>query len=340
LPELWFGRTIDEIVGFRSLLVRGKHRVHVQKFEQAGKIVEQTRELALAENSVDIELNLTKKPRGFIFMDDDVQPFGPSAPIRDLRVGNARFDNRIEKAYYDTDLRATHAVRELYSRGVMVTKIQRAFSVGAFGVEKNRRLVPTRWSITAVDDILSKDLVEKVKAFPEINEYRIYESYYLDNIFEVLMIPSAWSYEAIEAWYPGTTWNPNGKSTAMFSDYEGNSGRTTYAQIGGCYYSARLAVCEQLVKERRQATVVVLREVRPGYIMPVGVWQVRENVRNAMRQKPFLFKTLHESLKFISGRFEIPLQRWILQSELLKNALFQRKITDFFSNSTRTNDQF
>jgi len=37
-----------------------------------------------------------------------------------------------------------------------------------------------------------------------------------------------------------------------------------------------LAVCDQLVKERRQATVIVLREARPGYIMPVGVWQVRE----------------------------------------------------------------
>jgi hypothetical protein len=332
LPELWFGKTIDEIVGFRSLLIRGKHRVHVQKFEQAGKIVEQTRELALAENSVAVELNLTKKPRGFIFMDDDVQPFGPSAPIRDLRVGNARFDDRIEKAYYDTDLRATQAVLELYNRGVMVTKIQRAFSVGAFGLEKNRRLVPTRWSITAVDDTISKNLVEKVKTFPEINEYRIYESSYLDNIFEVLMIPGTWSYESMEAWYPGTVWNPNGKSTVIFSDYEGNNGRTTYAQIGGCYYSARLAVCEQLVKERRQATVIVLREARPGYIMPVGVWQVRENVRNAMRQKPFLFKTLGESLKFIGGRFEIPLRRWMLQSELLKNALFQKKITDFFSN--------
>jgi len=331
LPEQWFGKPIDEIVGFRSMLIRGKHRVHVQKFNEAGKIMEQTRDLALAETSVDTELNLTKKPRGSIFMDDSVQPFGPSAPIRDLHVGNARFDHRVEKAYYDTDLRATQAVLELYDRGVMVTKIQKAFSVGAFGIEKNRRLVPTRWSITAVDDIVSKSLAEQVKTFPEINEYRVYESVYLDNVFEVLMIPAAWSYESMEAWYPGTVWNPHGRNTAIFSDWEGNDGRTTYAQIGGCYYSARLAVCEQLIKERRQATVIVLREARPGYIMPIGVWQVRENVRNAMRQKPHLFKSLGESLKFISSRFEIPLRRWILQSALLKNALFQKKITDFFS---------
>ncbi|MEM2107981.1 MAG: Nre family DNA repair protein [Candidatus Bathyarchaeia archaeon] len=334
LPEQWFGRSIDEIVGFRSLLIRGKHRVHVEKFEQAGKIAEKTRELALAENSVDLELNLTKKPRGFLFMDDDVQPFGPSAPIRDIRLGNAKFDSRIEKAYYDTDLRATEAVLELYSRGVMVTKIQRAFSVGAFGIEKNRRLVPTRWSITAVDDIISKALIAQVKTFPEISEYRVYESVYLDNVFEVLMIPDAWSYESMEAWYPGTVWNPRGNSTLIFSDWEGRDGRTTYAQIGGCYYSARLAVCEQMVKERRQATVIVLREARPGYIMPVGVWQVRENVRNAMRQAPRLFRSLNEALQFISCRFEIPLRRWVMQSELLKKALFQKKLSDFFSGRT------
>jgi DNA repair protein NreA len=333
LPEQWFGKSMDEIVGFRSLLVRGKHRVNVQEFASAGKIMEQTRELALADDSVDTELNLTKKPRGSIFMDDDVQPFGPSAPIRDLHVGNSRFDHRVEKAYYDTDLKATQAVRELYSRGVLVSKIQKAFSVGAFGVEKKRRLVPTRWSITAVDDIISKSLMEQVKTFPEINEYRVYESVYLDNVFEILMIPAAWSYESMEAWYPGTTWNPNGTEVVIYSDSEGNNGRTTYAQIGGCYYSARLATCELLVKERRQATVIVLREARPGYIMPIGVWQVRENVRNAMRQKPYTFNTLNDSLRFISGRFEIPMQHWIVQGKLIRHALFQKRISDFFSGT-------
>jgi len=331
LPEFWFGKTIDDIVGFRSMLIRGKHRVHVRKFEEAGKIIEKTRELALAVNPVDVELMLKKKPRGFLLLDDEVQPFGPSAPIRDLIVSNARWDRQIGKAYSDTDLKATNAVLEIYSKGVLVTKIQRAFSVGAFGLKKNRRLVPTRWSITAVDSIISKELMKKVKIFPEISEYRVYESRYLDNIFEVLMIPSAWSYEIIEAWHPGTVWNPHGREIFLFSDWEGYDGRTTYAEIGGCYYSARLAVCEQLVKEGRQATVIVLREAHPGYIMPVGVWQVRENVRNAMRQKPFTFNTLDEALKRIASRFQISLQRWIMRSELLKNALFQKKITDFLS---------
>jgi hypothetical protein len=329
LPELWFGRSMDEIVGFRSMLIRGKHRVHVRKFGEAGRIIDKTRELAMAVRPVDMELMLTKKPRGSIFMDDEVQPFGPSAPIRDILLGNTKWDHQVEKAYSDTDLKAKQAVLELHDKGVVLTKIQRAFSVGAFGLEDNRRLVPTRWSITAVDSIISKDLIEKVKTCPEISEYRVYESRYLDNVFEILMIPAQWSYEAMEAWYPGTVWNPKGRETVMFSDWEGHSGRTTYAEIGGCYYAARLAVCDQLVKERRQATAIVLREAHPGYIMPVGVWQVRENVRNAMRQKPYTFNTLEIALQWIATRFEIPMQQWIRRSELLRSMLFQKRITDF-----------
>lgn len=331
LPELWFGKPIEEIVRFRSMLVRGKHRVHVKKFEETGRIMDRTRELALSERSVDTELELKKKPRRRIVLDDEVQPFGPSAPIRDLQVETTRWNHQIEKAYYDTDLLAADAVCELHEKRVYVTKIQRAFSVGAFGIKENRRLVPTRWSITAVDSIISKELMDKIKLLPEINEYRVYESRYLDNQFEVLMIPAAWSYEAMETWYPGTTWNPSGTSAVMFSDWEGYEGRTKYASIGGCYYAARLAVLEQLLKERRQATAIVLREARPGYIMPVGVWQVRENVRNAVKRPPLKFNTLEEALNRIASQFQIPLDYWVQKSKLLQNAIFQKRLTEFFS---------
>ena len=144
------------------------------------------------------------------------------------------------------------------------------------------------------------------------------------------MMPRSWSYEAMEAWYPGTVWNPSSRYVVMFSDWEGFGGRSTYASIGGCYYAARLAVGELLMKERRQASVVVLREAHPGYIMPVGVWQVRENVRNALRQKPLNYNTLNEALTHIANQFQIPIKQWIEKSNLLRNALFQRRITDYF----------
>jgi DNA repair protein NreA len=191
-------------------------------------------------------------------------------------------------------------------------------------------LVPTRWSITAVDSIISKNMMEKIKTFPEINEYRIYESQYLDNRFEILMIPREWSYEAMEAWYPGTAWNPDSSNILLFGDWEGYDGRTTYASIGGCYYAARLAVGELLTKERRQASVLVLREAHAGYIMPVGVWQVRENVRNALRQKPLKFNTLKGALNHLSNKFDIPIGQWIDKSTMLKTSLFQKRLTDYF----------
>lgn len=329
-PESWFGKSIDEIVGFRSMLVRGKHRVHVKKFEESGKIMDQTIDLALSVNPVDVELNLKNKPAAALVLDDQIQPFGPSALVRNMRVSNPKWDHHIQKSYFDDDLKASEAVTTLFQKGTMVTKIQRAFSVGAFGVKDQRRLVPTRWSITAVDSIISKEMMEKIKTFPEINEYRVYESSYLDNQFEIFMMPREWSYEAMEAWYPGTVWNPNGRNILLFGDYEGYDGRTTYASIGGCYYAARLAVGELLMNERRQASVAVLREARPGYIMPVGVWQVRENVRNALRQKPHKYNTLNEALTRIGSQLQIPLKQWINKSMLLKKALFQKRLTDYF----------
>ncbi|MCW4016742.1 MAG: Nre family DNA repair protein [Candidatus Bathyarchaeota archaeon] len=328
-PESWFGKSIDEIVGFRSLLVRGKHRVHVKKFEDSGKIMDQTIDLALSVSPVDVELSLKKKPAAALVLDDQIQPFGPSAPLKKMRVSNSRWDKHIQKAYFDDDLNASEAVTSLFQDGTLVTKIQRAFSVGAFGLKKQRRLVPTRWSITAVDSIISKGMMEKIKTFPEINEYRVYESNYLDNRFEILMMPREWGYEAMEAWYPGTIWNPSSTDVVLFSDWEGFDGRTTYASIGGCYYAARLAVGELLIKERRQASVIVLREAHPGYIMPVGVWQVRENVRNALHQKPLKYNTLKEALARIGNQFQIPIKQWIDKSSLLQNALFQKRITDY-----------
>jgi len=84
------------------------------------------------------------------------------------------------------------------------------------------------------------------------------------------------------------------------------------------------------MNERRQASVAVLREARPGYIMPVGVWQVRENVRNALRQNPHKYNTLNEALTRIGSQFEIPIKQWINKSMLLKKALFQKRLTDYF----------
>ena len=328
-PELWLDKSIDEIVDFRSLLVRGKYNVNVFDVENKNKIVEYTRELALSKNSVFTEAIFEKKPRGNILFYDEVQPYGPSAPIKKFDITNTKYDQCMEKAFYDTDLKSRKAVLNLYNNGVKISKIQRGFSVGAFGVKKYRKFVPTRWSITAVDSIIGKEMIKKTKNYPFINEYRIYYLNQFDNRWIILMLPTEWEYELIEAWYPNTTWNPYGGGITIFNSYEFYNGRNTYAEIGGCYYAARLAVNELLNKEKRQAGIVILREAHPGYVMPIGVWNVRESVREALRQKYQKFETINEALKFTSGLLDIPMDRWIKNSAILKNRLYQKRIDDF-----------
>jgi hypothetical protein len=334
-PELWVGKNIDDIIDFRSQLVRGKYTVEIHDVESSNKIVGITRELALAKESPSVDAEFLKRPYGRIALSDEVQPHGPSAPLRRLHVGNIKYELRIEKAYYDTDLKARDAVLSLYKNNVLVSKIQKAFSVGAFGEGKRRKFVPTRWSITAVDSMIGEHMMNFTRNNPWINEYRIYESYQLDNRWIVLMMPSEWCYELVEAWYPNTAWNPYGKDISIFSSYEFHEGRTTYAEIGGCYYAARLAVNEKLNDERRQAGVVVLREAHPGYILPVGVWNVRENVRAALRNRSIKFEVMDEALKYISSKMDIPMERWIKNSAIFKHRLYQRKLEDFFNVSDR-----
>jgi hypothetical protein len=332
IPEFWFGKSIEEIVEMRFNLVRGKYRVNVNKPKKGGRILDDTRLLGLSEQSVDVDLSFNTKPDSSFSLNADVQPMGPSAMIKNFKVeGNVKTERHLEKAYCDTDLKAADAVLDLYNNNVRLSSIQRAFSVGSFGLKGQRKLVPTRWSITAVDSMLSIEYMKDIKQFPSIDDFRVYESNYLDNLFQIIMLPEGWKYECIEAWYPGTIWNPFDQNIHMYGDWEDYRGRTTYARIGGCYYAARLAVNDLLKKERKQAGVIVLREIRPGYIMPVGVWNVRENVRNALRQKPIKFTAFNEVLDHISKRFNIGLNVWIKNSKLISDTLKQKKITDFFN---------
>ncbi|AFD00059.1 hypothetical protein Mtc_1305 [Methanocella conradii HZ254] len=328
-PEMWLGKSIDDIVSMRSSLVRGLYRVNVKKIDHFTKIVEDLQLLSMADRPIDTSAEFYRKPAGRIELDDEVQPFGPSAPLKKMEMGNFRLDQRLEKAHYDTDLPARDAVLSLYGHDVLVTRIQRAFSMGAFGAKKSRRLVPTRQSITAVDSMIGEALVEDVKRLPIINEFRVFESWQLDNRFIVLMLPETWGYELVEAWYPDTIWNPAGRDIMVISDHELGSGRKEYARIGGCYYAARLATAEYLVKEKRQARVVILREAHSGYIMPVGVWNVRENVRAALRGPYEAFSSLEAALAYVQSRFDIPIKRWTLNSFVLKDGRFQRRLSDF-----------
>ena len=330
LPEKWLGKSLQDILSYRYKLVRGMFKGNVKKVNSSSKVFDATRELALSESPVDAEMLLKKKPKHNLIVDSEVQPMGPSAPLKLISIGSVKIPRPVERVYQDTDLKANEAITTLYKHSIPVTRIQRILSVGALGIGHHRKLVPTRWSITAVDTMLSNELKEHVFQFPLINEYLVFEVENLSNRFVILMIPREWNYELIEAWFPGTSWNPSRRNVAMVSDWETTKGRKTYASIGGCYYAARLAVTEYLTRIRRQATVVIFRETLPGDYMPLGVWFVRENVRAALRTKPQKFNTFNDAINDISRRLKIPLKYWFDVSGVLGYYRKQTRLTDYF----------
>jgi hypothetical protein len=314
-PNKWLTKDYGDIVELRSLLLRSKQREGVRS---RSRLVRDSQELVLASRPTDVEMNFKKQPVYRVSFSDVVQPMGPSALLEKLRVTeNVRVPRRVDKIVSD-ELKANQQSYELYKSGQDVHKVSAILSSGALGLEKNKKMVPTRWSITAMDDMIFKRLVKDVKDFPSVNEFTVFSSQKLDNHFEVLLMPGSWEFENFEAWAPGSMWAQNLKKVEVLEEYESFRGRTKYADLeGGGYYASRIGVIEGLHSMRRQARVVVFREIYEGYVVPVGVWQVRENVRNAFNGRPHKFASLKEALNHINSRLRLPVSVYRKQSKIL-----------------------
>ena len=319
-PESWIPekKTQEDIIKFRLNLVRGKRQVKVTSLEN--RFVEKLQDISLASSSIESEAEFCHAPKG-MSLSDEHTPFGPSAALERFDIGSAKWDQNLEKAFYDDDLLAANAVHDLHESGVPFSSIQKAFSVGALGTKKRRRLVPTRWSITACDTALGKGMLEDVRNYDVIDCCQVREFASLNNYYAVLLLPTAWQYEWMEAFL-----RIMGNEELIFSDYETNGGKKGYSQVGGCYYSCKMAVLEALAKERKQAGAIILREAYAGYV-PLGVFNVRENVRNAMIQPAQEFEDMKTALQHVSERLELPVKRFIRQSDLLKDLLKSRQTT-------------
>ncbi len=311
LPELWTSLSIEDIIDMRMSLVLGRVRTTVRDVDS--RIVRSLQELALSVKPVDVEIYLEKPPRGFIVSDFE-PPIGPRAPLKEFRViGSGGSSRVVERFYSDTDAKASIAIVELYRSGIPITSIQRLLSIGALGKGRNRKLVPTRWSITAVDDIISKFLVEnRIKYYSEIDKIYVFIKSIHKNLFISILIPGEWSFEWMEAWFPKSTWNMYGNSIVIEGDYElYTANRKDYASIGGCYYAARLATAEFLEKIGKKAIAIVLREIYPGFDIPLGVWFVREQLREMYRGKPYIVETLDQALSIIDKYSVLKSRTWL-----------------------------
>ena len=317
-PEKWKGRSLEEIINFRLNLVRGIKQIPIHQTE--GRYVENLQEIAMSSKPTDSDLLFEKIPSSDVSLDGESAPFGPTGKIKSARFSASTSIKSIEKVFYDTDLKAQDAVLNLYNSGVDISKIQKCFSVGMFG--KKRKLVPTKWSITATDDIISDFLRDEILSYPLIDSCQVFYYEHLGNIFCVILFPHRWIYEMIEAWY----------SNGIFifgSDFENTLGIDHSPKIAGAYFAAKLSVLEFLRKKKIQAGVIILREIQPEYAVPVGVWQVREGIREAMNQLPEITEGVDHALFLASKKMNISKDRWILHGNI-SNLLRQKTLSEFF----------
>ena len=317
-PEKWKGKSLEEIVNFRLNLIRGIQKTSINQTD--GRYIENLQEVTMSSKPTDSDLIFYKATSPSVSLDGESAPFGPIGEIKSAKFSGTSSVKSIEKIFYDKDLKAQDAVLNLYNSGIDISKIQKCFSIGMLG--QKRKLVPTKWSITATDDIISKSLTTEILDNNLIDSCRVFSYEHLGNVFSIVLFPHRWIYEMIEAWYS------NG-ILGFGSDSEDARGINHPPAIAGAYFAAKLGIVEYLSKKKIQAGVVILREIRPEYAIPVGVWQVREGIREAMKQKYTIAENFDHALLLASNKMSISKSEWLSHGNISK-IIRQKTMSDFF----------
>src|SRR5574341_1898430 len=312
-PRHWAQKNmgIADVAAFRASMVNSRFTSNVK---QPDKLVEIAQDVAMSARPVDVDVSLEKKPNLNLQTDRWVAPMGPQAKLKELQLAsNPHIPTKVQKFYDDTDALATEAITTLYEHSLDENSLSRMLSVGVFG--KQRKLVPTRWSITATDDIPANKFLEKVREQP-IGEHAAYFGSYLGNYYFLLFFPEQWSYELFEMYVkPGVL--------EYSTDYEEFGGRKNYAeQCAGGYYTVRMAIAEHLMKQKRQNSVMALRFITDEYVLPLGVWVTREATRKALMNKPISFSSKELMLNYAQilakKKFGLEIKQILQRSKLIK----------------------
>jgi hypothetical protein len=73
----------------------------------------------------------------------------------------------------------------------------------------------------------------------------------------------------------------------------------------------------------------MVREIRPDYWAPLGVWVVREAARKALDASPQKFESIDSALLEMSSRLKTPIGSWKPKASLVKELKCQKTL-DFF----------
>jgi len=337
---------IDDVFQRRTNLLNSRRRSKIDVEDVWDGFVGTQREVAIADRPVDVEIGLDDRPEiDFDLGEGVATPTGPNASAESVDLAeNPHVPRPVEKTLEDDDWQAQGAMTYLYRRGFDVYEINKILSAGALGRGENRRLVPTRWSITAVDDTVGQYLRGRIRDAPSIDKPQVWVNEYMGNRYWVILAPGQWEFELVEMKSPGSIWNPDPEGDVWIaSASEGFEGRTGYVdETAGAYYASRLGVLEHLASVGRQAKCLVLREVSDDYWAPVGVWQIRESVRNAFDGTPGSApgdereslagehgetETFHEAVSTVATQLPVSLGALRRKSEMV--AGLQATLSDF-----------
>ena len=334
LPEVWYEKnlSIEQVLNYRSQLIYSRFKSRINDARAPKTFLNVMQEISIADKSVSAEVFLAKPVKTRALIDSHVPVIGNPAPLKKIRLEeNPHVPKKVDYLVYDTDVKSTVSIKELYKSRIPLSNIIKMLSAGMLGLKKNRKLVPTRWSVTAADDSISKSLLTRIRYYPEIGEIMLFNGEYVGNHYEFLLLPDKFSFEVLEAKMSGSVWNQFSPKTLIMQDYEPFTGRKSYASnVTGAYYSNRLAVCEYLEKIKKQASCLVLRECRPEYYAPLGTGILREASRGAFKKKPETFATIHEALKKAQERMRLPGSLFQEKSCLLKEYGKQSKLSRWF----------
>ncbi len=338
-PKLWAKSqfSIGQVATLRSALMNSRSKGNVKDLSVNKRFLEICQEVGVAKRSVELEVKLQRKPSLNTKPDKEIIPFGPAAKMRHARITeNPTTDTRVERVISDTDLKAARGILSLYKKGFEDVKLSKILSVGNLGIGKNRKLVPTRWSITAVDDTVGKESIKKVKEYSS-GEIKAYFGCSWGNYYLFLFFDDVWSYELFETYLkkPVNPWSKKGY--AYSTDYENYKGRKEYAQeTAGGYYAARLPILEEMMRTKRQGSCLALRFITDEYNVPLGVWVCREAARKAIGAKPVHFAT-HELMmsyasELIKQKFGFDITSHLQESKLLQEQKQQMKLSAWSGN--------
>jgi len=330
----WYdeGVSIADVFRRRSSLLNTNQSATADVHDAWDGFVGTQREVAIADRPVTVEVGLDEKPD----LDLDVSPgdvgtpVGPRARAESATLAeNPHVPRPVKKTLEDDDWTAQGAMTYLYRRGFDVYEVNTILSAGALGQADQRRLVPTRWSITAVDDTVGQYLRGTIRDEQGVDGVEVYRNEYLGNAYWILLAPGRWEFELVEMKAPGSVWNPDPEEgVALSSAREGFEGRTGYVdETAGAYYAARLGVLEHLADRGRQAKVLVLRHVSDEYWGPTGVWQVREAVRNAFDDEGATAETFAGAVRDLEPY--LPVSRAALRRKSTMVAGLQTSLADF-----------